>query len=172
MFARSRAPSPDFSDMSRFSPFSRLRRGPALPVAEMLKRTDAFAPLRAAVEQIAALERDLAQLLPDYLAANVAPGFVKNGTLALFAAHNALAARLRHLEPRLVAELQARGWPVNALRIRVRPQPMPSPTPQKAARMTPAGAAALQKLAEALTPSPLQAALTRMAERHLKKKKE
>ena len=95
----------------------------------MLDRTDAFAALRAGVEQMAALEKTCATLLPDYLASSVEPGFIKDGVLALFAAHNALAARLRHLEPRLLADLQQRGWPVNALRIRVRPQPMKEPPP-------------------------------------------
>ncbi|MBV8627911.1 MAG: DUF721 domain-containing protein, partial [Paraburkholderia sp.] len=81
--------------MNRFSSFSRqpskqfdVRR--PQPVAEVLNRTEAFAALRAGVEQIAALERDLSQLLPDYLATSVEPGFIKDGVLALFAAHNAL----------------------------------------------------------------------------------
>ncbi|RZF29830.1 DUF721 domain-containing protein [Paraburkholderia sp. UYCP14C] len=156
--------------MSRFSSFSRppkqfdLRR--PQPLAEVLGRTDAFAALRAGVEQIAALEKDLRELLPDYLATSVEPGFIKEGVLALFAAHNALAARLRHLEPRLLADLQQRGWPVQALKIRVRPQPLKEPPPAKQARMTPAGAAALQALSESLEPSPLQEALARMAARH------
>ncbi|MDH6150079.1 MULTISPECIES: DciA family protein [Paraburkholderia] len=156
--------------MSRFSSFSRppkpfdLRR--PQPLAEVLGRTDAFAALRAGVEQIAALEKDLRELLPDYLATSVEPGFIKEGVLALFAAHNALAARLRHLEPRLLADLQQRGWPVQALRIRVRPQALKEPPPVKQARMTPAGAAALQALSESLEPSPLQEALARMAARH------
>ena len=138
------------------------------PVAEVLKRTDAFAALRAGVEQIAALERDLRQLLPDYLASSVEPGFIKEGVLALFAAHNALAARLRHLEPRLLSDLQQRGWAVNSLRIRVRPQAVKEPPPVKQARMTPAGADALHALSESLAPSPLQTALARMAARHLR----
>ncbi|MCC8393907.1 DUF721 domain-containing protein [Paraburkholderia sp. MMS20-SJTR3] len=156
--------------MSRFPSFSRqpkqfdLRR--PQPVAEVLGRTDAFAALRAGVEQIAALEKDLRELLPDYLATSVEPGFVKEGVLALFAAHNALAARLRHLEPRLLSDLQQRGWQVHALRIRVRPQPIKEPPPIKQARMTPVGAAALQALSESLEPSPLQEALARMAARH------
>jgi len=159
--------------MSRFSPFSRPpanRAAPATryaqPVSELLSRTDAFAPLRAGVEQMAAIQRDLDALLPDYLAASVEPGFIKDGKLALFAAHNALAARLRHLEPRLVAELQARGWPLDAVRIRVRPQSVKEAKQPKAARMSPAGAAALQALSEELPPSPLQAALAKMAARH------
>jgi len=157
--------------MSRFSSFSRPlskqnngRRPQA--VAEVLNRTEAFAALRAGVEQIAALERDLAQLLPDYLATSVEPGFIKDGVLALFAAHNALAARLRHLEPRLLSDLQQRGWAVDSLRIRVRPQAIKEPPPPKQARMTARGAEALHELSQALEPSPLQAALARMAARH------
>lgn len=157
--------------MSRFSPFSRSTapRAPQ-PLAEVLSRTDAFAPLRAGVEQIAAIQRDLDALLPDYLAASVEPGFIKDGKLALFAAHNALAARLRHLEPRLVADLQARGWALDGVRIRVRPQAVKEPAPPKQARMTPTGAAALMALSDSMEPSPLQAALAKMAGRHLKKR--
>jgi hypothetical protein len=136
------------------------------PLAEVLGRTDAFAMLRAGVEQIAALERDLAQLLPEYLATSVAPGFVKDGALTVFAAHSALAARLRHLEPRLVAELQQRGWNVRTLAVKVRPRAAAAPQPPKEARMTPVGAAALRSLSEALPPSPLKAALARMVDRH------
>src|SRR6201991_2210965 len=147
--------APTLSNMSRSSsnsrpPFSKPpTRSPSAPfspsfdprrpqrLADVLARTDAFSALRAGVEQIAALERDLAELLPDYLAASVEPGFIKDGVLALFAGHNALAARLRHLEPRLLSDLQQRGWPVNALRIRVRPQAVKEPPPVKQARMTP-----------------------------------
>jgi hypothetical protein len=157
--------------MSRFSPNSRhAPRGfdPRKPqaVSDLLDRTDTFAALRAGVEQVAALQRDLAKLLPDYLASNVEPGFIKDGVLALFAAHNALAARLRHIEPRLLADLQQRGWAIDSLRIRVRPQSMKEPAPIKMARMSAAGASALHELAETLAPSPLQEALAKMAARH------
>jgi hypothetical protein len=157
--------------MSRFSTNSRYRPqrlDPRRPqaVADVLDRTDAFRALRAGVEQVAALQRDLTALLPDYLAANVEPGFIKDGVLALFAAHNALAARLRHIEPRLLADLQQRGWAVDSLRIRVRPQAAKEAPQLKQARMSAAGASALHDLAESLAPSPLQEALARMAERH------
>jgi hypothetical protein len=42
------------------------------------------------------------------------------------------------------------------------------PPPIKQARMTPVGADALHALSESLAPSPLQAALARMAARHLR----
>lgn len=152
--------------MNRFSFQRPSRTRTAQPVAEVLGRTDAFAALRAGVEQIAALERDLRQLLPDYLATGIEPGFIKDGTLALFAAHSALAARLRHLEPRLLSDLQQRGWNVRALAVKVRPKPRAEPPGPKQARMTPAGADALATLADRLAPSPLQEALARMAARH------
>ncbi|TCK44791.1 hypothetical protein B0G84_3168 [Paraburkholderia sp. BL8N3] len=157
--------------MSRFSPNSRpppQRFDPRKPqaISDVLGRTDAFLALRAGVEQIAALQRDLSALLPDYLASSVEPGFVKDGVLALFTGHNALAARLRHIEPRLLSDLQQRGWAVNSLKIRVRPQPMAESAPPKHARVSPAGAATLKTLADSLDPSPLQQALARMAARH------
>lgn len=84
----------------RFGPLAAYR---PQPVSEVLGRTDAFAALRAGVEQIASLQRDLGACLPDYLANHVEPGFIKDGTLTLFAAHNALAARLRQVEVRLLS---------------------------------------------------------------------
>lgn len=162
---------PQTQKMSRFSPNSRpppQRFDPRKPqaVSDLLGRTDAFRALRAGVEQMAALQRDLSTLLPDYLASSVEPGFIKDGVLALFAGHNALAARLRHIEPRLLADLQQRGWAVDSLKIRVRPQSMKESAPPKQARMSAAGADALQHLAETLEPSPLQEALAKMAARH------
>jgi hypothetical protein len=156
--------------MSRYPPNSRPppRFDPRKPqsLTDVLGRTDAFQALRAGVEQVTRLQRDLTELLPDYLGANVEPGFIKDGVLALFAGHNALAARLRHVEPRLLADLQQRGWPVESLKIRVRPQAMKETVPPKQARMSAAGADALQTLAETLEPSPLQEALAKMAARH------
>jgi hypothetical protein len=152
------------SRFSRSSPPAAPRR--PQPVAEVLGRTDAFAALRAGVEQIAALERVLAQLLPDYLATSVEPGSIKDGALTLFAAHSALAARLRHLEPRLVADMQQRGWNVRALSVKVRPRAAVQPQRPKEACMTPSGVQALRALSEALPPSQLRTALARMAARH------
>lgn len=156
--------------MNRFPPNSRPspRFDPRKPqsLTDVLGRTDAFLALRAGVEQVTRLQKDLSELLPDYLAANVEPGFIKDGVLALFAGHNALAARLRHVEPRLLADLQQRGWPVDSLKVRVRPQAMKETMAPKQARMSAAGADALQALAETLEPSPLQEALAKMAARH------
>lgn len=70
--------------MNRFSKrFGSLSTYRPQPVSEVLNRTDAFAALRAGVEQVASLQRDLTALLPDYLASHVEPGSIKDGTLTL-----------------------------------------------------------------------------------------
>ena len=145
---------------------------PAAPqsVADVLGRTSAFAALRAGVAQMRALLDDLNTLLPDYLAHRVEPGFIKEGELPLFTAHSALAARLRQIEPRLLSELQARGWPVRSIRVRIRPPAVAPEMPAKHARLSSAGSAALQALTETLEPSPLQEALARMLARHQAKR--
>lgn len=146
------------------------RSAAAQSAADVLGRTSAFAALRAGVAQMRALLDDLNGLLPDYLVQRVEPGFIKEGELPLFTAHNALAARLRQIEPRLLAELQARGWPVNSIRVRIRPPAVAPETPAKQARMSAAGTLALRELTETLEPSPLRQALAQMLARHQEKR--
>src|SRR5260363_174726 len=74
----------------------------------LLERDTAFARLAPGVEQMAQLAADVSRLLPDGLAPHIFAGPVREGTLTLFAAHGALAARLRHLEPHLAQNLQRR----------------------------------------------------------------
>jgi len=157
--------------MSRSSPGPKpmaLSKRSRMPRAlgDVLAHSDVFAGFRAGVAQVSALSDELRRLLPDYLAANVEPGAIRDGTLTLFAAHNALAARLRHLEPTLLAQLQQRGFPLRQIKIRVRPQPMREPIRSKQARMSATGAACLHELAQTLEPGALQQALARMAARH------
>jgi|GEM_PF-307281 len=149
--------------MPFMSPKSSAWYAPSL--AEWLDQTSDLAPLRAGMEQVASMESELPRWLPDYLAASVEPGLIKGETLALFVPNSALAARLRQMEPSLVAGLQSHGWRVNALRIRVRRPSQPMGAPRKQARISPAGLAAIQALSVALEPSPLRSALERMAAR-------
>jgi len=153
--------------MSRFSSAASVG-GPfrPQPATEVLHRAEAFLALRVGLEQVTALEHDLAQLLPDYLVTSVQPSFIKDGILTLFTPHSALAARLRHLEPRIIADLQQRGWNVHAFTIRVKPRLIETHVSIKQTQMTTKGVKALRALSKALPPSPLQAALAKMAARH------
>ncbi|UUM21724.1 DUF721 domain-containing protein [Mycoavidus sp. SF9855] len=137
-------------------------------LVSLLERNEAFAQLRTGVEQIAALERDLAAALPDYLAPNVSPGPIKNGLLTLLTAHNALAARLRHLEPGLLQALQQRGWLVHAIKIRVQLQHAKPTSVAKKTHLSRAGFTCLQALRQKIAPSPLQTAVAQMIEHQAK----
>jgi hypothetical protein len=112
------------------------------------------------------LEDDLGRCLPDYLRTNVAAAAANDGTLTLLTPHSALAARLRHLEPRIVGELRERGWSIDVVKIRIRPlAPVPAVAP-KTARMSPVGLACLESLRASLDDSPLKDSLNRLVSRH------
>jgi hypothetical protein len=137
----------------------------ARAVGDLLGETDALAALRAGMRQVAALEKDLVTLLPDYLAPHVSVGAIKGEVLTIFAGHSALAARLRHLERGLVQDLQQRGWPVSSFKVKVRPV-MKAPVEPKQAKVSAAGVECLRTFADGLEASPLRDALERMVARH------
>jgi hypothetical protein len=137
----------------------------ARAVGDLLGQTDALASLRAGVRQVAALERDLGAILPDYLAPHVTVGTIKGEILTIFAGHSALAARLRHLERGLVQSLQQRGWPISSFKVKVKPEPARE-AHVKQARVSAVGVQCLSSLADSLEPSPLRDALERMVARH------
>lgn len=136
------------------------------PLLRLLERNSSFARLAPRVEQMTALATDLNGLLPDYLAPNISSGPIREGVLTVFATHGALAARLRHLEPRLTQDLQRRGWAIHALRIRIYPHTAIAQLAPKAVCISPAGLASLHALHERLAPSPLRVALAHLLARH------
>lgn len=146
--------------------YAGVRKKPsARAVGDLLGDNDALAALRAGVRQVAALERDLTAILPEYLAPHVTVGTIKGELLTIFAGHSALAARLRHLERGLVQDLQQRGWPISAFKVKVKPV-MPREATVKQARVSARGVECLSALAADLEPSPLRDALERMVARH------
>ena len=153
--------------MSTFVPFKKTAKPrTTVPVSDLLDRSDALGRLRVGVQQATALAQDLARLLPDYLVPNVETGGIQDGTLTLLTGHGALAARLRHLEPGLVNELQQRGWPVKKLKIRISPQAMPPAPAAPKAHMSTAALASLSALCGSLDASPLRESLQRLIAHH------
>jgi len=153
--------------MSTFVPYKKPSKPrTSVPVADLLDRSDALGRLRVGVQQATALAQDLSRLLPDYLVPNVETGGIQDGVLTLLTGHGALAARLRHLEPGLVDQLQQRGWPVTKLRIRISPQAVaPAAAPPKA-HLSQAALASLNTLCDSLPDSPLLDSLQRMIAHH------
>lgn len=141
-------------------------RGYATPIVEALASNDAFAHLREGVARLRSLEKDLGACLPDYLRTNVAAASANDGVLTLLTPHSALAARLRHLEPKLVGFLRTRGWSVDVVKVRIRPLAPVPVVPPKAARLSATGLACLDALRAGLEPSPLRDSLEKMVGRH------
>ena len=102
--------------------------------------------------------------VPPYLAQTSRVGSVAGDELKLFADSGAAATRLRLLAPGLLAEFRGKGWQFSAIRVAVQVRSRPGPaagSPRKSPGAT--GQQSLQKLADALPESPLQAAIGRLA---------
>jgi hypothetical protein len=102
--------------------------------------------------------------VPPYLRAASRVGSVAGDELKLFADSGAAATRLRMLAPGLLAEFRGRGWQFSSIRVAVQVRQRTEPAPGTP-RKTPdtRGQQSLQRLADRLPESPLQAAIRRLA---------
>jgi hypothetical protein len=104
-------------------------RSHARPVFAWLGEDATARALALQADRMVALQTALALASP--LPGLVALELDAAGVLRVAAPSAAAAAKLRQLEPSLVAGLRRRGWPVE--RMRVRPQPREGPAPPPAA---------------------------------------
>jgi hypothetical protein len=98
-------------------------RRPAVPdamtIEAALRGSAPLARLRERLRDSEARYAAIRPLLPAMMAAHVKPGPVDDEGWTLLAANPAVAAKLRHLEPRLRAALTRAGWNGQAIRIKV-----------------------------------------------------
>ncbi len=124
----------------------------------------ALAALWDRTKPLRELQKLYAACVPPYLRTTSRVGTVVGDELKLFADSGAAATRLRLLAPGLLAEFRGKGWQFSAIRVavqvRARTEP-PAGTPRKSPGA--AGQQSLQRLADALPESPLQAAIGRLA---------
>jgi hypothetical protein len=129
-----------------------------------LRTEPGFARLGEQAARLAGLQQDLTRCMPALALTVVA---LERDTLVVGAAHAAVAARVRQLEPTLVASLRRCGWKID--RIRFKPQWRPgAAAPVHAAKTSPgpAAIAGIAALSERIEDPRLKAALRRMADRH------
>ena len=110
------------------------------------------------------LQKLYAACVPPYLHTTSRVGSVVGDELKLFADSGAAATRLRLLAPGLLAEFRGKGWQFSAIRVAVQVRPRAEAaagSPRKSPDAT--GQQSLQKLADALPESPLQAAIGQLA---------
>jgi hypothetical protein len=91
----------------------------AQPVADALRRHPALAALGQRLAESNARYACILPCLPAGLAAHVQPGPLDDEGWSLLAANAAVAAKLRHLLPRLQDTLLAQGWQATAIRVRL-----------------------------------------------------
>jgi hypothetical protein len=91
----------------------------AIGIAAALEGSEPLARLRAALQESRARLDAVRPVLPAALRAHVQPGPVDADGWSLLAANAGVAAKLRHLKPRLEDALRAAGWTQPAVRIRV-----------------------------------------------------
>jgi len=92
-----------------------------MAVCDAMRRSSPLSTLR---ERLADSDRRFAAirpLLPSPLLAHVHPGPVDESGWTLLADNAAVAAKLRHLQPRIEKALLDAGWQVSATRIHVQP---------------------------------------------------
>jgi hypothetical protein len=93
----------------------------ALPLREALHRSSALALLVQRMAESNARHACILPCLPAALAPLVKPGPLDEQGWSLLVANAAVAAKLRHLVPRLEDALRAQGWPATAIRLHIQP---------------------------------------------------
>jgi len=129
-----------------------------------LRTEPAFAALGEQSARMAALERDLRSALPGIALTVVS---FERSQLVVGAAHAAVAAKVRQIEPSLIAALRQRGWQVDAIRFKPHWRP-PAAAIVRPVKAAPGESAVAQvaALARQIRHTGLSEALSRLARRH------
>jgi hypothetical protein len=120
--------------------------------------------LNRELQQLAALQSALAEMLPGGLATSASVALLKAGELILVADNGAAAAKLKQMAPRLLTSLRQRGYDITGIRLQVQVTIRDNPLPQKQISLSSAARQAINSLSEQISPSPLKDALTRFGQ--------
>jgi len=122
--------------------------------------------LNRELRQLAALQNALADLLPGNLATSSGVALAKAGELTLFADNGAVAAKLKHMAPRILESLRQQGFEITGIHVQVQVRTRDNPLPQKQISLSPEARTAIDLLSERLDASPLKSALKRFGRRN------
>ena len=137
---------------------------PSERIGRLLDELPQLQNLNREARQLLALQHALAGALPDEpLLRSTAIVRSADGAMVLFADNGAVAAKLRHLAPRLLVFFRQRGVEVTGIRVQVQPSIRPNPLPRKQISLGPQARHAISRLSSKLPESPLRVALARLA---------
>lgn len=141
----------------------------SLGATDFLRKNDRMASLMPAAMRMASLQKDCANALPPMFAQCDVMAF-EQGQLLLAAPSSAVAARLKQQLPKLQADLQKRGWQVDAIKLKVQVTRAAGPVVEiRKLSMPDTAVTAFEELGDALEATPqnekLIAAIKAMAAR-------
>lgn len=91
----------------------------ALPIGQALQQSAPLVLLTRRLKESNARYATVEAILPALLREQVKPGPIDDDGWSLLAANAAVAAKLRHLLPRLEQGLRDAGWQPTAIRVRI-----------------------------------------------------
>jgi len=131
---------------------------------EFLASAAEVGPLVPQAAELLDIGQALREILPASLRGLCQIARVKQGKVVIFAENNAIAAKLRLMEPAIVAELGRRAGNLTGIEVRVQvAMPRPAQPGHPEMRLSPAAGAALRQLEDRLPESPLRAAVRSLA---------
>jgi len=113
-------------------------------------------------KKLAALQQIYAGALPSELSRRSRVAFERSGTVVVFADNGAVAAKLRHLAPRIVSEIVKSDPEVTAIRVEVQVAHSSTVRRHLHRRIGSSGLASLTALRDSLPETPLRTALSRL----------
>ena len=136
-------------------------------LGEYLDRGDGTSRLVPQAALLLAIRQQLSEVLPDNLWRSCVIANYKQGVVVVVAGTSATAAKLRHLEPRIIEVLGKRGLKATAIKVDVQPtRSFAVQVPEKKALLLSAAArAALTQLGVRLPDGRLQRAIKALASR-------
>ena len=136
------------------------------PLGEFLQQADGAGALMAQARQLLVLRRATTTLLPAPLRKLYQVANYKQGTLIVFAANNAVAAKLRLMRPALLQACLESGTAVRELKIEVEPAAFVTPHgPKKRAFLSGGARLALERLEAQLSEGALRERIRALAKK-------
>jgi hypothetical protein len=139
---------------------------PARKVSEILDADDALGNLAAASRRVQLLQRIYLEAVPAAFSRASRVGWARAGVVSVIASNGAMAAKLRQLAPRILEGFRRHGLEFNSMRIEVQVDAGPGQAEARAPQpLPPVALDAIENALRNVPPSPLRAALQRLARR-------
>ena len=146
---------------------------PVQKIGDVIATSGNLGSLARHAQRLRDLQHLLLDALPPAFATACRVTNLKSGTLVILADNPAVAAKLRQLAPRLATHMQKQGIEVTVIRVDVQVKTHKIKGEDEVTKppLAPDAIRKIEDLSEGMPPSPLRAALVRMAARHRGRKR-